>query len=287
MKALSVACDGLRLAGRRVGKGPPLLLVHGWSQSSRLFHRLAERLSATNTVYGYNLRGHGMSDKPGDGYTLGQLTVDLHHVLRRLGSGDDRIGLFGHSMGCAVIWKYIDIFGTDGLSSLIILDQSPRVLAPRTELPVPHPAHLAKMDFATLQARVAALRSPFTSLDYVDAMFTDRAPDDLRELALTENHRFDRSAAAALLWDAALHDWRRLVAEIASPTLAIGNALGAHPVADLRGMAEAMPDGEYTDFSERDGGGHMIILENPDAVEAGPAVSREVRRSQVVFFIAI
>jgi pimeloyl-ACP methyl ester carboxylesterase len=51
-----------------VGGGPPVLLVHGWLSSSRIWEQLAGRLAQRFTVYTLDLSGFGESDKPLSGY---------------------------------------------------------------------------------------------------------------------------------------------------------------------------------------------------------------------------
>ncbi len=51
-----------------IGAGPPVLLVHGWLSSSRVWERLARRLAQRFTVYTLDLKGFGDSDKPLSGY---------------------------------------------------------------------------------------------------------------------------------------------------------------------------------------------------------------------------
>src|SRR3712207_6122335 len=51
-----------------IGGGPPVLLVHGWLSSSRIWEQLAARLAQRFTVYTLDLSGFGESDKPLSGY---------------------------------------------------------------------------------------------------------------------------------------------------------------------------------------------------------------------------
>ena len=51
-----------------IGGGPPVLLVHGWLSSSRVWEQLAARLAQRFTVYTLDLSGFGGSDKPLSGY---------------------------------------------------------------------------------------------------------------------------------------------------------------------------------------------------------------------------
>src|SRR3712207_7230739 len=47
-----------------IGGGPPVLLVHGWLTSSRIWEQLAARLAQRVTGYTPDLGGFGGSDKP-------------------------------------------------------------------------------------------------------------------------------------------------------------------------------------------------------------------------------
>lgn len=63
-----VELDGYWIRYTVIGGGPPVLLVHGWLSSSRVWEQLARRLAQRFTVYSLDLTGFGESDKPTDGY---------------------------------------------------------------------------------------------------------------------------------------------------------------------------------------------------------------------------
>ena len=63
-----VELDGRWIRYTVIGGGPPVLLVHGWLASSRIWEQLARRLAQRFTVYSLDLTGFGESDKPTDGY---------------------------------------------------------------------------------------------------------------------------------------------------------------------------------------------------------------------------
>ncbi|MGB3632999.1 MAG: alpha/beta fold hydrolase [Rubrobacteraceae bacterium] len=63
-----VELDGHWVRYTVIGGGPPVLLVHGWLASSRIWEQLARRLAQRFTVYSLDLTGFGESDKPTDGY---------------------------------------------------------------------------------------------------------------------------------------------------------------------------------------------------------------------------
>jgi pimeloyl-ACP methyl ester carboxylesterase len=78
---------GLRLhAGVWDGDGSPYLLVHGLSSNLRLWDGVAERLAAAgHCVVAVDLRGHGRSDKPDDGYEVARVADDLVSVVAAMG----------------------------------------------------------------------------------------------------------------------------------------------------------------------------------------------------------
>ncbi len=60
----TVEVDGLRLAYRELGDGPPVLLLHGWPTSSFLWRHVMVPIARANRVVALDLPGFGASDKP-------------------------------------------------------------------------------------------------------------------------------------------------------------------------------------------------------------------------------
>ena len=85
------------------GGGPPVLLVHGWLSSSRIWERLAGRLSQRFTVYRLDLTGFGDSDKPLAGYGLRNGSRLLYAFCAHFGLS--RAGVIGHDLGGAMAVK--------------------------------------------------------------------------------------------------------------------------------------------------------------------------------------
>ena len=104
--------DGIRLHYVEKGSGAPLVMIPGWSQTAAQFEAQVEGLSASRRVIAFDMRGHGESDKPEHGYKIQRLAMDLRNAIEALGL--ERVSLLGHSMGCSVIWCYIDLFGEAG-----------------------------------------------------------------------------------------------------------------------------------------------------------------------------
>ena len=79
-------------------EGVPLLCVHGLASNSRTWDGVCARLSGLgHPVAAVDLRGHGLSDKPDDGYDFATLAADLVAVLD--GLGWERAVVAGQSTG--------------------------------------------------------------------------------------------------------------------------------------------------------------------------------------------
>jgi pimeloyl-ACP methyl ester carboxylesterase len=109
-----VTSDGVQLSYIRQGSGRPIVLIHGWSQCAEEFKHQIEPLSARYDVIAVDQRSHGESQKVSYGLKISRLSKDLYDLLAELDLNE--VALLGHSMGAAVIWCYIDLFGPERLS---------------------------------------------------------------------------------------------------------------------------------------------------------------------------
>jgi pimeloyl-ACP methyl ester carboxylesterase len=96
--------DGTRLRLSDRGSGAPIVLVHGWKMSHRIWDRTVAALEERFRVVSFDLRGMGESDKPGTRYDFDELSQDLRDVLEQLDLED--VTLVGWSMGCSVSLEY-------------------------------------------------------------------------------------------------------------------------------------------------------------------------------------
>lgn len=83
---------GASINVRTSGKGPPLLLLHGYPQTHVLWHRIADRLARRFTLIVTGLRGYGDSIGPepkpdASNYRFRDMADDQVEVMRRLGYG--------------------------------------------------------------------------------------------------------------------------------------------------------------------------------------------------------
>ncbi len=99
MQTAILTINGLSLALSRVGVGPPLLLLHGFTGSAAEWQELASTLAVDHTLLMPDLIGHGRSSAPSDParYAMEYVVADLLQLLDQLGL--EQIDLLGYSMG--------------------------------------------------------------------------------------------------------------------------------------------------------------------------------------------
>jgi haloacetate dehalogenase len=90
------------------GKGPPVLLLHGYPQTYAMWHLVAPRLAESFTVVATDLRGYGDSSKPEGGvdhagYSKRVMAADQVEVMEALGFGS--FAVVGHDRGGRVAYR--------------------------------------------------------------------------------------------------------------------------------------------------------------------------------------
>ena len=96
--------NGVRLHYLVAGKGDPVVLLHGYAETSHMWLPLIAKLADKHTVIAPDLRGFGQSSAPADGYTKAAMAQDIHALVKNLKY--DRIRLVGHDIGLMVAYAY-------------------------------------------------------------------------------------------------------------------------------------------------------------------------------------
>ena len=94
----SVESNGINIHYYRTGgKGPALLLIHGFTDNGLCWSRVAREMQAHYDLVMLDSRGHGLSDKPHQGYSTDDYADDVAGVIAALNLGTTV--LVGHSVG--------------------------------------------------------------------------------------------------------------------------------------------------------------------------------------------
>ncbi len=97
--------DGATIAAAQGGTGSPVLLLHGFPESSAMWEGVAGELASDHTVVVADLRGYGESSRPPSGadhagYSFRAMAADQVAVMRAL--GHERFAVIGHDRGARV-----------------------------------------------------------------------------------------------------------------------------------------------------------------------------------------
>jgi pimeloyl-ACP methyl ester carboxylesterase len=96
--------NGVRLHYLIAGRGDPVVLLHGYAETSHMWLPLIAKLADKHTVIAPDMRGFGESSAPPDGYTKAAMARDIHALVKGLNC--DRIRLVGHDIGLMVAYAY-------------------------------------------------------------------------------------------------------------------------------------------------------------------------------------
>ncbi len=96
--------NGVRLHCFIGGKGSPVVLLHGYAETSHMWLPIMPLLGESHTVIVPDLRGAGDSSKPESGYDKKNMAIDIHDLTTSLGF--DRVSMVGHDIGLMVAYAY-------------------------------------------------------------------------------------------------------------------------------------------------------------------------------------
>ncbi len=140
-----------------------IVLVHGLLATAWTWAPIARRLAGRVRILAPDLRGHGLSESPGDGYDLDSLAFDLLTVLTAHGLGPDVDGppaiLVGHGFGAQVA-AWAAHLRPAAVMGLVLVDGGWEELEPAL-----------RMDAAEFQR---GLQEPPEVLASMDAFLADR-----------------------------------------------------------------------------------------------------------------
>ena len=103
-----------------LGSGQPVMLIHGWPLSHRMWEsQIAALTDAGYRCIAYDRRGFGDSGKPAGGYDYDSFSSDLNDLMTQLDVRD--AVLVGFSMGGGEVARYIARYGTQRVAKAALL----------------------------------------------------------------------------------------------------------------------------------------------------------------------
>lgn len=258
--------DGCRINYRVDGDGPhTIVILPGWSQTAAQFQRTIPLLGDEFKVISYDHRNHGESGRSEGGARIATLSADLRELLEHLDISSAH--LVGHSMGCSIIWSFIDQYGTSAIDSVALIDQ-PTVCAIMPWLDSSDAADVgAILDFEGAYGFVQSLLGPESDkgrADFLTSMLTEDISDADYGWMLGENMKLAMPYGAMLLLDHVMQDWRDVLPKIDVPTLVTGGEVSHVAPSSQEWSAAQIPGAQLRIFTREEGGAHFPFYENAE-----------------------
>ena len=259
---LITAPDGLPICVAETGnpQGPPILLIHGFSQTYAVFKRQFESdLARDFRLVAMDVRGHGCTGKPltADAYLDSKLWADdIAAVIaaKKL----VRPVLVGWSAGGYWIADYVRHYGTDNVAGSVLAGSHGGML--------PRPTDAASVE--RMRAMVAAnarfspdVEQAIASGDaFVDIMGAAPLPDDIRRIMHAGTLMLPAYARRAMSGRDMQHE--DVIAKFRTPVLFIvGDQDRIGPLDQLRGLATQFANARVSVFEQT---GHSTFAERPE-----------------------
>ncbi len=111
--SLSGHSEEVNLFYQDIGRGKPVVFIHGWPLNYQMWEYQLNELPKNNIrVIAYDRRGFGLSSRPWDGYDYDIFAQDLLALLHELYLTD--VTLVGFSMGGGEVARYLARYNGDG-----------------------------------------------------------------------------------------------------------------------------------------------------------------------------
>jgi pimeloyl-ACP methyl ester carboxylesterase len=111
--------DGLKLHYLTAGRGSPLILLHGYAETSLMWRPIIPALAQRFTVIAPDLPGIGDSAIPSEGLDMKSAATRIHDLVKSLGVQTAEV--VGHDIGLMVAYAYAAQFPTE-TTKLVLMD---------------------------------------------------------------------------------------------------------------------------------------------------------------------
>ncbi|OLC16781.1 MAG: hypothetical protein AUH32_00650 [Actinobacteria bacterium 13_1_40CM_66_12] len=244
-------CNDIDVAWFEVGRGEPLVLIHGLADDHRAWRRTLPDLVLRHRVLMYDLRGHGETSLGRPDRTLTQLATDLALLMKSIGVGIADVA--GFSLGGTIAMR-MAIDHPELVKRLVLVATSSRV--GRTA------ADWYRRRVEMVEQEDPELRA---SLDRDTADVYADAPSELdaglfiRRQATADPLGFGNACAAMAALNAAPLDPE--LGRISAPTLIVASELDRHCPPKAAEIIAAGIKGSRLEVIP--GAGHPIAVEKP------------------------
>lgn len=252
--------DGVPICIYETGNpaGPPLLFVHGFSQSYAVFKLQFESdLARDYRLLAYDLRGHGCSGKPWEAayYTSSRIAGDMAAVLKEFRVR--RPLLVGWSYGGYVVMDYIRRYGDAQLAGAMLVGSNAGLPPPATDAATIERARVMRDNNRNASPDIAATIQGGHS--FVRLMTVRPAPADMAEIMFATTQMLPAYVRRAMVGRNLQND--DVIPRVHVPILLLaGTGDLTQPEAVLQAVAGKLRDGRVVMIPAA---GHATFIDAP------------------------
>jgi pimeloyl-ACP methyl ester carboxylesterase len=111
--------DGVKLHYLTAGHGTPLILLHGYAETSRMWRPIMPELAKRFMIIAPDLPGIGDSAIPADGLDMKTSAIRIHALSQKLGI--QKAEVVGHDIGLMVAYAYAAMYPSE-TQKLVLMD---------------------------------------------------------------------------------------------------------------------------------------------------------------------
>ena len=219
--SLSGNSEEVKIHYQDIGRGKPVILIHGWPLNLEMWEYQFSELPKHNIrVIAYDRRGFGKSSRPWEGYDYDSLASDLKALIEELDLVD--VTLVGFSMGGGEVARYLSKYNNDGRVSKAVLVSAVTPFLLKTD---DNPTGLPEEQFDTIREQLEEDRphflAGFSKQFYGVHLFSNPVSDEFlhRDLMLTMNSAGYATVKTMQAWSTT--DFRNDLPKISIPVLVI------------------------------------------------------------------
>ncbi|MBL8151917.1 MAG: alpha/beta hydrolase [Blastocatellia bacterium] len=239
-----VTSDGVKLRYIEAGKGSAILFEPGWTMSAEIWEKQIDYFAKNYHVVAIDPRSQGESDKPSEGHYPERRARDIKELVDHLKLAP--VTLVGWSMGVAEALTYVELFGTDSLSGLVLVDG----FIGRDQTSV----------LTVFQGFLKSLqtdRKKFTE-NFVRGMYSKKYSEDYLEKVMATSLKTPTNSAVVLFMNTFMKDYRPILEKIDKPLLALYTPFLKD---DAGSVKQKVPSAKVELF---DGAGHALFVDEAD-----------------------
>jgi non-heme chloroperoxidase len=239
--------DGIRIHYLEAGSGRPIVFIPGWTMPAWIWQKQMDEFAKKYHVIAVDPRSQGESDKPTYGHLPETRARDYKELVDRLGLKQPV--LVGWSMACGELIKYAEQFGSDNVSSYVLVDG---LLS----------AKLSPEVFAMMSGWMNDLQQDRRKQadGFVRSMFKKPQSEDYLKSLIDASVEVPADTAAVLIYDMiAVKDFSAGLTRANRPMLFVYQS-GSQQSADF--VKSKL--GDKVRLERFDGDGHALFVDDPE-----------------------